>query len=426
MITMIQPKILKGTRDFMPKDMVKRKYVMSVIENIFKRFGYDTIETPAIEYAETILGKYGEEGDRLTYSFKDRGDRNIALRFDQTVPTARFVAMNWQDLSMPFKRYQISRVWRADKPQKGRFREFYQCDIDIIGTTSLVADAEVAKVTYAVFKELKFKEFKIKINTRRLTNALLLKIGFNEDVFPEIIRSIDKLAKIGRDGVTKELEKLELELNMINELFEVMLIEGNNQQKLDKINLPECDEIREFLKYCEAFDVDEDFVEVDLSLARGLDYYTGIVFEVIVSEPKIGSLCGGGRYDDLCSLFSKQKFSGTGVAFGFERIVLAMDELGMLDDIALNSQLLVTIFDKESIADSLNILNKLHASGINAEIYIQLDKLGKQFKYADKKEIPFVLIQGPEEKEQGMVQLKNMKTGVQELMDLGSVVGKIK
>lgn len=418
----IQPRILKGTRDFLPKDMVKRMRVMNTFRSIFERFGYDTIETPVIEYAETILGKYGEEGDQLTYTFEDRGGRNIALRYDQTVPTARFVAQYANDLPIPFKRYQISRVWRADKPQRGRYREFYQCDIDIIGTESLMADAEVAKVIYTCFKELGFEEFTIKINTRRLTNAFLQKCGVVQDQCIPVIRELDKLDKIGVDGVKKQFESIGLNAQTIDEIFEIMAIQGDNREKLQKINMPECAEISEFLDLTEEFKIPEPFIEVDFSLARGLDYYTGIIFEVVVSKPDIGSLCGGGRYDDLCSLFSKQKFPGTGIAFGFERIVLVMDELGMFDDIALNSQALVAIFDKDSVASSVQIYNQLLEAGVRSEIYMQPDKLGKQYKYADKKEIPYVIIQGPDEKAENKVTLKNMVSGEQRVVSVEEVV----
>lgn len=423
---MIEPKILKGTRDFLPKDMVKRQKAMAVIRSIFERFGYDTIETPAIEYAETILGKYGDEGDQLTYTFQDRGERQIALRYDQTVPTARFVAMHAHDLPLPFKRYQIGPVWRADKPQKGRFREFYQCDIDIIGTESLVADAEIAKVIYTVFSELGFKEFTIKVNTRRLTNALLSKLGIQADLFVPVIRILDKLDKIGEANVKQELGKLAIDTKTVDELFSLIAITGNNREKLAKIQMPECDEVSTFLDYCDSFGIPEACIEVDFSVARGLDYYTGIVFEAVVSEPKIGSLCGGGRYDDLCSMFTKQRFPGTGVAFGFERIVLAMDELGMFDGLRLNSQAMVAIFDKDSISDSIALLNTLQTAGINSEIYIQADKLAKQYKYADKKEIPYVIMQGPDEKKDGKVMVKDMRSGEQRVVNILETVKMIK
>lgn len=425
---MIEPKILKGTRDFLPKDMVRRQKAMAIIRSIFERFGYDTIETPAIEYAETILGKYGDEGDQLTYTFEDRGERQIALRYDQTVPTARFVAMHAHDLPLPFKRYQIGPVWRADKPQKGRYREFCQCDIDIIGTESLLADAEIAKVIYTVFSELGFKEFIIKVNTRRLTNALLTKLNIDPELFIPVIRVVDKLDKIGVDGVKKELVGLTIDAEKVDELFELITTSGHNREKLEKINMPECDEMNEFLDHCDAFGVPEKCIEVDFSVARGLDYYTGIVFEAVVSEPKIGSLCGGGRYDDLCSMFTKQRFPGTGVAFGFERIVLAMDELGMFEDVHLNSDAMVAIFDESSISDSIAILNDLQKAGIKSEVYIQADKLAKQYKYADKKEIPYVIIQGPDEKKAGKVTLKDMKSGKQEIVtikDAIDVIGKL-
>lgn len=412
----IEPKILKGTRDFLPVDMAKRNYVMERIRKVFEKYGYDTIETPVIAYAETILGKYGAEGDRLTYNFEDSGGRQIALPYDLTVPFARLVAANWQDLPMPFKRYQIQRVWRAEKPQKGRLREFYQCDVDVIGTRSLVAEAEIARVVVDVFKELGFENFKLKVNSRRFMNAILQSLDINDDA-PSVIRSIDKIDKIGEESVREELESKGISSDNISELFRIL-----SERDFDDFDTSEIDE---FLELCKDFKVDEDYLEFDPYLARGLDYYTGVTYEVICDEVELGSLCGGGRYDDLCGLFCKEDFSGVGVAFGFERIMLALEKLGKLKDIPLNSKVLVTVFDKESRSDALSIYTSLIEAGINSEVYFRPDKLAKQFKYANKKRISFVVVRGSEEREKNEVTIKIMETGKQKTIPANQLISYI-
>jgi histidyl-tRNA synthetase len=410
-MTKIEPKILKGTRDFLPGDMTKRNLVMNKIKSLFARFGYDAIETPIICPAETILGKYGDEGEKLTYNFDDNGGRRIALPYDLTVPFARLVAANWQDLPMPFKRYQIQRVWRAEKPQKGRLREFYQCDIDIIGTRSLIAEAEVAKMIVTVFKELGFDDFKIMMNSRRLLNDVLAKFGVTDDKVMDAIRVIDKLDKIGLESVIEMLADIGMEKGA--EIMAYLSPGKDNYETLGKLGEFDLSEIQEFFDYCKKLGVDEKYLCFNPSLARGLDYYTGISFEVMSEKFNFGALCAGGRYDDLCGLFCNEDFSGVGVAFGFERIMIALEEMGSFDEVGLNSQVLVTIFDEESEDSSLKIYSELIDGGINSEIYFDKSKLGKQFKYADKKQIPFVIVCGPEEISKGEVSVKSMKSGKQ-------------
>lgn len=410
---MIEPKILKGTREFGPVDMAKRNFVMNKIQNIFKKFGYGALETPILCPAETILGKYGEEGDRLTYNFNQRGTE-IALPYDLTVPFARFVAANWRDLPMPFKRYQIQRVWRAEKPQKGRLREFYQCDVDIIGTKSLISEAEIAKVIIAVFKELGFKNFVIKINSRRLLNAVLEKFKIEESKKLNIIRIIDKLDKIGKEGVKTELEKEKI--GNIDELMTLLNPEKTNTETLKKLSNYDLSEIKEFLEYCEAMGIEEKYLGFDPSLARGLDYYTGITYEVVSKDSDFGALCAGGRYDNLCGLFCEESFSGVGVAFGFERIMLALEESGAFNAIQTGSKVLVTIFDENLKKDALNLYSELIQAGIDTEIYFEPVKLEKQFKFADKKNIQFVVMRGPEEIKEDTVSIKSMKSGKQKVI----------
>lgn len=422
---LIEPKILKGTRDFLPEDMAKRNLVMTKIRQVFERFGYDTIETPVLNYAEVILGKYGEEGDRLTYAFEDRGGRRIALPYDLTVPFARLFSANFRNLPIPFKRYQIQRVWRAERPQKGRLREFYQCDIDIIGTQNLLAEAEIAKVMFDVFRELGFGQFVIQINSRRLINAIL-KFFECESKGQEIIRIIDKMDKIGKEEVKNALNKLELKEEAIDALLSFLAPEATNEATLKKLTPFGTAEIAEFLKLCTEFGIPEQYIKFNPSLARGLDYYTGIVYEVKSEEVDLGSLCGGGRYDNLCDLFCKEKFSGVGVAFGFERIMIALEELKKLSDVGLNTRVLVTLFSGAKSSDVLSLYNTLLGAGINSEVYLQPDSLSKQFKYADKKGIPFVVIQGPEEIEQDAVTIKMMKNGKQKTLPRNQLITYLK
>lgn len=417
----IQPKILKGTREFGPKEMSKRNVVMAKIKEIFARYGYDPIETPILNPAETILGKYGEEGDRLVYNFEDNGKRRLALPYDLTVPFARYFAANWRELPLPFKRYQIQRVWRGESPQKGRLREFYQCDIDVIGTESLIAEAEIARVIATVFTELGFNKFQIKTNSRRLMNDIMKTFAVPKDMALEVIRVFDKLAKIGDEAVVNELEKLKI--TNAKELLEAIKPERNTKETLAKLKKYDTGEIETLLSYCKALGVPEELIDFDPSLARGLDYYTGIIFEVVsLDNLELGSLCAGGRYDNLCGLFCKESFSGMGVAFGFERIMIAMEDRGDFDDLTLNSQILVTIFDEESINESLNLYQLLTDAGLKSEIYFEPEKLKKQFKYADKKQIPFVVIQGPEEKQKNEVTVKSMQSGKQKGIPVSQLI----
>lgn len=425
MTKLITPETLRGTRDFLPADMAKREYVLGIIKSVFVRFGYDSIETPAIEYAKTILGKYGDEGSKQTYTFEDNGGRKIALRFDQTVPFARVVAANYQNLPMPFKRYQIQPVWRADRPAKGRFREFYQCDIDIIGTTNLLAEGEVMQVMYQVFKSLGFSNFVIKFNSRRLINSILDSLNIAKQDQTAVVRILDKLEKIGAQEILKEWSGI-INEKTAQELLKIVDIKGPNADKLKALKNYQTDEIEELIKICGYSKIHEDNLKFDPTLARGLDYYTGVTFEVVLPDIEMGSLCGGGRYDDLCGLFTEAKLSGVGVAFGFDRIILGMEEMKMFKDISLNSKVLVTYFDENTLQNSIEIANELQNAGINTEIYFQPDKIGKQIKYADKKSIPFIVLCGPDESAKGEVKVKMMDIGKEKTIPRNQVVSYLK
>lgn len=417
----IQPRILKGTRDFLPADMARRDYMMNTIRSVFERFGYDTIETPVIEYAETLLGKYGAEGTKLLYQFKDNGGRDIALRYDQTVPTARFVAMYANQLPMPFKRYQISRVWRADKPAKGRYREFYQCDVDIIGTDAILSEVEIAAVVSDVFTELGFTNYTIRCNSRRLINSILDTLGVAKIDQPRVIQLLDKLDKIGAAGVRAELVTV-IDTAQADSVITMVTMSGSNAEKLEALQQYDVSALKQFFALCSAYGIPESALVFDVSLARGLEYYTGLIYEVMIPDLDLGSVCGGGRYENLCNMFTTQQFSGVGVAFGFDRILVAMEELGLLSDIGLNAQVLVTNYDEDRVGASISAVRDLQTAGMNTELYIESAKFAKQFKYANQKKIPFVVVIGPEEIERNEVTVKTMETGKQKTIPRNQLV----
>lgn len=420
----IEPTILKGTRDFLPEEQARRNKVMETMRSIFERFGYAPIETPILSPAETILGKYGEEGDRLTYHFKDNGDRDIALPYDLTVPFARYFAAHWHDLPLPFKRYQIQRVWRAEKPQKGRLREFYQCDIDVIGSDSLLVEAEVARVIVEVFTALGIEKFKIKFNSRKLMNSILSQMGIREN-FLAAIRVIDKLEKIGEKEVAKELETLGVEDGQrVLDIFSGY--RAMEKLKEEHGSAAELEDIKDFLRFANSLGVEEKYLEFDPSLARGLDYYTGLIFEVVSEDADFGTICAGGRYDNLTGIFSDKEFSGMGVAFGFERIMLLLEEMGKTKDAVLGSKALVTVFDEGSTEDALDVYKHLIDAGVSSEIYFEPAKLDKQLKFADRKDIPYVIIRGPEERKKNEVVLKDMAAGKQETLALKDLAARLK
>lgn len=331
---------------------------------------------------------------------------------------------------MPFKRYQIQRVWRAEKPQKGRLREFYQCDIDVVGTKSLLVEAEVARVIVEVFTTLGIKDFKIKFNSRRLMNAVLEKFGVSAKA-PEVIRSIDKLEKIGMKAVVAELE--DLGVKEAEKMMALLAPMGSNEKTLKHFESFDASEISDFMSKAEAMGADEKYFEFDPSLARGLDYYTGLIFEVVIKDSDFGTVCAGGRYDNLTGMFevnapksASPELSGMGVAFGFERIMLYMEERGLLNDAASAAGVLVTIFDESMMDDSLDIYRQLIEAGVSAEMYFEPAKLEKQLKYADKKGIPQVLVFGEEEKEKKVVLLKNMASGKQEALSIKELISRLK
>ncbi|OGH30173.1 MAG: histidine--tRNA ligase [Candidatus Levybacteria bacterium RIFCSPLOWO2_01_FULL_37_26] len=409
---MIRPQTLKGFRDFLPSEARKRQYAIDILKKVFESYGFEPLETPALEYEEVLLGKYGDEGDKLMYRFTDRGDRKVALRYDQTVPLARVVAQYQNELPMPFKRYQIQNVWRADNTQKGRFREFMQCDIDTVGTNSLLADAEIIEVTSASLKALGFKDFKILINDRK-TFSQLNKQGFVTDKdLVKAIRSLDKIKKIGEKGILEDLQK-----NGFSKEISKAIVE--NAKKLK-----ESDDILLISKILEQLGLrkSEEFIFVP-ELARGLDYYTGLIFEVEIKDYDVGSVCGGGRYDNLIGMFAGKQIPAVGCAFGFDRLIEAMDALNLFPKDLQTTKVLVTVFSKELLDKSIAVCEILSKNGINQELYLDTEsKLEKQLKYADKKGIPYAIIIGPNEASKNMVTLRNMKTREQKTVSLEEVL----
>lgn len=399
----ITPTTLKGFRDFLPEVAAKRQYAMSVIRSVFEKYGFQPIETPAIEYLETFTGNIGED-EKLFFKFEDQGRRNVALRYDQTVPTCRFVAQYRDKLTFPFKRYQMQTVWRAEKPQKGRYREFLQCDADIFGVEGYEADAEVIALTLDIYKALGFKEYVVKVNDRTIF----------KDVPYHVIVAVDKLAKIGRDNVIKEISAKGMTAEKASQTLDAIL----NAKPTETIN--------NIFAYLKAVGFDESHYAFDPAIARSFNYSTGPIWEVVIPGYSGGSVLGGERYDKLVGRFQKQDIPATGFAVGFDRTLEAMEECGVMKDVSTTARALVTVFSEEMLAASLRIAAKLRASGIATEVYPSSHvKLDKQLKYADKKKIPLVLIVGPEEEKTQMVKVKNMTDSSQSTVSMNELTSVV-
>ncbi len=430
----IKPRIYKGTRDFLPEQMVKRQYVIEIIRNVFERYGFEPLETPSLELWQTLSGKYGEEADRLTYRFTDRGKREVGLRYDLTVPLSRVIAM-YPELPKPFKRYQIQPVWRADKPQKGRFREFYQCDADIISGPSMLADAEILAVIYESLNQLGFRHFQMRVNHRKILAGITEVSGAGPENELTVCRAIDKMDKIGKEGVSQELTAGGIDPASIQKILEILDTEGSNDRRLAKIadllqnsepgreGIAELKTLFDFLKL---YEIPDEFVLFDLHLSRGLDYYTGPIFETVVREPKIGSITGGGRYDNLIGLFSGQPHPAVGTTIGLERIITVMDELNMFPpQLKTPVRVLVTVFDSDSLPYSIKIARKLRSAGINCDLYCGKAKLRGQIGFANNKGIPLIIIAGPDEAQQESLTIKNMDSGKQQTVPLNRVAQEV-
>lgn len=408
--------VARGMRDLLPETMRKRRRVIQCIEEIFRAYGFDPIETPAVERIETLMGKYGDEGSKLIFKILargeagERGECDMALRYDLTVPLARVVAMN-QQLKMPFKRYQIQPVWRADRPQKGRFREFYQCDVDIVGTQSTLAEAECLAVVHDALKALGFERFTIRLNDRRLLRAMVAHIGALDQEFA-VIGSLDKLDKIGEEGVRAELIGLGLQVAQVDALF--ACLNGAEIPQTEAVQ----NELLQIRDQALALGVSEQNLRIDRTLARGLDYYTGPVFETVLDDAQIGSVSGGGRYDGLIGMFLGRDIPAVGVSLGLERLIAILEERGQLDELSAGPQVLVSIFSDAEQAASLAVAKLLRQNGLRVELSYRTGKLGKQFKAAAQNQIPFVVVIGPDDIAQGRVQIKDLSSGDQHCMAL--------
>ena len=439
----MKPSIPKGTRDFSPAEMAKRNYIFGTIREVFGLFGYNPIETPAMENLSTLMGKYGEEGDKLLFKILNSGDflRGVdmklveegncpklapqlcekGLRYDLTVPFARYVVQHRNELQLPFKRYQIQPVWRADRPQKGRYREFYQCDVDVIGTRSLLCEVELIEIVERVFRALGIR-VALKLNNRKILYGIAETIG-HADKMTDITVAIDKLEKIGLDNVKAELLERGLEQSAIEKLQPILELSGDNRQKLDALRraigasetgMKGIEEMETVFGHVERAGLGLE-VELDLSLARGLNYYTGAIFEVKALDYAIGSICGGGRYDDLTGIFGMPNMSGVGISFGADRIYDVMTGLDLFpEEVNSSTRVLFVNLGAEEEAASLPLLREVRDAGVAAEIYPEAGKMKKQMEYANRRAIPYVVIVGSQEIEARSATVKNMQTGEQQ------------
>ncbi len=442
-----KPSLPKGTRDFGPEQSAKRSYIIDTIKKNFLKYGFSQIETPAMEQLSVLTGKYGDEGDQLLFKIVNSGDflkksntqdyeagsgqllpkiSEKGLRYDLTVPFARFVVMNQHEITFPFKRFQVQPVWRADRPQKGRYREFYQCDADIVGSNSLLNEAELTMLIHDVYSDLGYKGFVLKINHREILMELARYAGLKGKEMPFCV-VIDKLDKIGQEKVTEELIGLGANESKLADILNVFNFIHDNISKIALIeNLIGSNrgssELSEYFNYLNAYEQGELKIELDFSLARGLSYYTGIIFEVKATDVQIGSITGGGRYDNLTGVFGMEGTSGVGISFGLDRIYDVLEELNLFPSaLAQSSDVLIAHFDEQCMYHGLGLLQKLRSSGLRAEIFPESTKMKKQFNYADKKDIPFVLVIGSDEIANKKYSLKNMKDGSQEMLSIDQI-----
>lgn len=405
----IEPRLLKGFRDFNPDKQTARQAWFIKIQNVFESFGFSPMATPALEYKDVLMGKYGED-EKLVYSFKDNGDRDVAMRYDLTVPLARFVAQNQGQLVYPFKRYQVAPVWRADNPQRGRFREFYQCDIDVVGSNAMLSDAEVIACLCKALEAVGLNGYKVRLNDRR-------NFGVLGDEASEIIRSIDKLDKIGRDKVVEELQEKNIPADKIEIAKSIMNANAE---------LPYGSELETLRTQIIGLGVSDTNVEIDPTIARGLDYYTSTVFEITISAmPELGSVCGGGRYDSLIDQFSDESVSAVGGSIGIDRLFDALFESGIVANEA-NAKVLILNQDQTLESVYVQAATQLRQAGINTDLYYESVKLDKQFKYAENKKIPYAIIIGEDERARGVVKLKNLQTRDQQELTLEEAVQSLK
>lgn len=431
-----EPRTLAGFMELMPNEQILFEQMKQKIEKTYQKFGFLPLDTPVLELSEVLLAKAGGETEKQIYRF-EKGDTDISMRFDLTVPLAKYVAKNYGNLSFPFRRYQIGKVYRGERTQKGRFREFYQCDIDIIGDgeLSIINDSELPSVIYNVFKELGFDDFTICINNRKILNGLFESLEQKENSV-EILRIIDKIEKIGKEAAIEELEKIEVSKESINKIMNFIEIDGTTDEKLQKLqnlNIENetfklgLEELTQVVKNVRLFGVPDENFKVDLTIARGLDYYTGTVYETFLNQHReIGSICSGGRYENLADFYTDKKLPGVGISIGLTRLFYKLNELNLINATKKSIANVLVIPMIEDMKTPIEIANNLRKEGINTEIFLNDKKLKAKMKYADKLEIPYVIVVGEDEINSGVVKIKNMITGKEEECEINNISQVIK
>ena len=432
----ITPRTLKGFRDYLPEIMIPRCKLIETASRVYRSYGFSPIDTPCLEYLEILTGKGSDETDKQLYHFQDHGGRDVGLRFDLTVPLARFVAQHINELGVPFKRYHIAPVWRGENTQAGRYREFMQCDFDTIGTLDISADIESTLVIHDLMRAIGFERFTININNRKVLSGLLEKLDLADRTIP-VLRALDKLAKIGKNGVLKELVELVcISEEKANEVLRLADINGTNEEILSSLAQiaqgsalaqQGVGELEKIIRTTSATGVKEENLRINVSIARGLDYYTGTIWETFLGDlPKLGSVCSGGRFDNLAELFTSQKLPGIGASLGLDRLLAGMEELGMIPPVRTPATVFIPFFDENRLADYCKIADSLRKSGLNVEVYPESKKLGFQLKYADKRGFEFAVIAGENEFNSGICQVKNLKTQTKEEVPFDQLAEKLR
>ncbi len=426
-----EPRTLAGTMELLPNEQIQFEQMKNKIENTYKKFGFLPLDTPIIELSDVLLAKAGGETEKQIYRFT-KGDNDLSLRFDLTVPLAKYTAKNYGNLSFPFRRYQIGKVYRGERPQKGRYREFYQCDIDIIGDEKLdiINDAEMPSVIYSIFKELGFENFTICINNRKILNGLFEEINQNENAV-EILRIIDKIDKIGKEAVIEELEKLQINKDGINKILEFISISGTSDEKIAKLKelnfqnemyKKGIEEIEAVVKYVRLFGISDNNFKIDLTIARGLDYYTGTVYETFLNDYReLGSVCSGGRYENLAEYYTNKKLPGVGISIGLTRLFYKLNELNLIKAKERSVSKVMIIPMIENLEKPVSLATELRNLGINTQVYLDNKKIKAKFKYADKLQIPYVIVIGEDEIAENKVTLKNMQTGEEKKIEFDAI-----
>lgn len=433
----VEPKILPGMMELLPQDQIQFNKIMDTIKEVYESFGFFPLDTPVIEYSNVLLAKAGGETEKQIYRFT-KGDNDLSLRFDLTVPLARYVAQRYNELIFPFKRYQIGKVYRGERPQKGRYREFYQCDIDVIGneTLSMVYDAEIPAVIYNVFKKLDFGKFTIRINNRKILNGFFDSLKLNDNS-TDILRIIDKIEKIGSDNVIKELEELNIDSEKITQIMNFIKIKGSNEEiitSLKEMNLQNelfstgINELEQTINYIKDFNIPQEYYQIDLTIARGLDYYTGTVYETILDEhPSLGSICSGGKYENLTGYYTDQNLPGIGISIGLTRLYSKLKEANLIPNINNNLiECLVIPLNPEYLNYAIQVGAKLREANIVTDVYYQEKNMKQKMKFADRQNIPYVIIIGEDEVKTNDLTIKNMLESTQDKLTIEQIITKLK